>query len=101
MLAESVSKAASGEDLGVDDGRFEALIKDVNDDDDDELDGKRVYRRVSQTHHPHHLSLPSSPPIPFRIQFHLSHLNTASQTRPNISNSQGANIVHHPKLPVC
>ena len=47
MLAESVSKAASGNDLAVDDDRFEAIIKDVNDDEDeDELDGKRVYRRV-------------------------------------------------------
>lgn len=46
MLAESVSKAASGADLGVDDDRFEAMIKGVNDDDEEELEGKRAYRRV-------------------------------------------------------
>lgn len=46
MLAESVSKAASGTDLAVDDDRFEAMIRDVNDEDEDEMDGKRVYRRV-------------------------------------------------------
>ena len=58
MLAESVSKAASGNDLAVDDDRFEAMIKDVNnDEDEDEMDGKRVYRRVR---------IRSSPPL-FRL----------------------------------
>jgi hypothetical protein len=46
MIAESVSKAASGEDLAVDDERFGEMIGDINDDEDDEIGG-RVQKRVS------------------------------------------------------
>jgi len=47
MIAESVSKAASGGDLGVDDTRFEELMADVDDDEDDLLvGGDKVSKRV-------------------------------------------------------
>jgi hypothetical protein len=47
MIADSVSKAASGGDLGVDDTRFEELMADIDDDEDDFLGGgERVSKRV-------------------------------------------------------
>lgn len=68
MLAESVSKAATGNDLAVDDDRFEAIIKDVNDDEDeDDPDGKRVYRRVSSLSPPRYTYNP-------HLSFHYLHL---------------------------
>jgi hypothetical protein len=55
MIADSVSKAASGGDLGVDDSRFEQLMVDIDDDEDDFLAGgdkvsKRVRPCPSQLH---------------------------------------------------
>ena len=48
MIADSVSKAASGGDLGVDDTRFEELMADIDDDEDDFLGGgEKVSKRVS------------------------------------------------------
>lgn len=47
MLAESVSKAATGDVIGLDDDKFEQVIKGVNDDEDEEQESRRVYRRVS------------------------------------------------------
>lgn len=85
MLAESVSKAASGNDLAVDDDRFEAIIKDVNDDEDeDELDGKRVYRRVCHDHppcsdpHPHSYLLAHFIAEPYPESPHLSYCVTSN-----------------------
>jgi hypothetical protein len=47
MIADSVSKAASGGDLGVDDTRFEELMADIDDDEDDYLGGgEKVSKRV-------------------------------------------------------
>jgi hypothetical protein len=47
MIADSVSKAASGGDLGVDDTRFEELMADIDDDEDDFLGGgEKVSKRV-------------------------------------------------------
>jgi hypothetical protein len=63
MIADSVSKAASGGDLGVDDTRFEELMADIDDDEDDFLGGgEKVSKRVcplspSSTPSPHSLLL--------------------------------------------
>lgn len=47
MIADSVSKAATGGDLGVDDTRFEELMADIDDDEDDFLGGgDKVSKRV-------------------------------------------------------
>jgi hypothetical protein len=47
MIADSVSKAASGGDLGVDDTRFEELMAEPDDDEDDFLGGgEKVSKRV-------------------------------------------------------
>jgi len=54
MIADSVSKAATGGDLGVDDTRFEELMADIDDDEDDFLGGgDKVSKRVR----------PPSPPL--------------------------------------
>ena len=48
MIADSVSKAATGGDLGVDNTRFEELMADIDDDEDDFLGGgDKVSKRVS------------------------------------------------------
>lgn len=46
MIAESVSKAASGADLGVDDTRFEEMMADVDDDEEDDFLSGKVSKRV-------------------------------------------------------
>jgi tetratricopeptide (TPR) repeat protein len=53
MIAESVSKTASGAELGVDDTRFEEMMADI-DDDEDVLATGRVQKRVSRCNlYPH------------------------------------------------
>jgi hypothetical protein len=53
MIADSVSKAASGGDLGVDDTRFEELMADIDDDDEDDFlgGGEKVVKRVRPPSH--------------------------------------------------
>jgi hypothetical protein len=46
MIAESVSKAASGADLGVDDTRFEEMMADIDDDDEDDFLSGKVSKKV-------------------------------------------------------
>jgi hypothetical protein len=68
MIADSVSKAASGGDLGVDDTRFEELMADIDDDEDDFLGGaEKVSKRVRP------LSPSSSPssPVPPSVFFSI------------------------------
>jgi hypothetical protein len=78
MIAESVSKAASGEELGVDDTRFEEMMADINDDEDLLATG-RAQKRARL-----------SPPLYTKLQTDVTDARTPAHTRsrPPVGRSQ-------------